>query len=106
MTQAEAVLAVKAKALVIEKYLSDVQITVLLVDYTTIVDAVTTYDTTGCAVACLQSIRALIPLTKNIGGIGLTYESIDKTIYALAPGGCSDATRPYPIDDLAGIDIF
>jgi len=106
MTQGEAILAVKAKALIIAKYLSDTQVTALLVDYTTTEDAVTTYDTTGCAVACLQSIRALVPLMKNVGGVSATYESIDKTIYSLQPGGCSDATRPCLTDELAGIDLF
>lgn len=102
MTQEEAILAVKAKALVIEKYMSDVQIGVLLAEHTTTetVDGVTTttYDTSGCAIACLQSVRALVPLMKNVGGVSAMYESIDKTIYGLSPGGCISATRPYQSD--------
>lgn len=99
MTQAEAVLAIKAKALIITKFMSDAQITTLLVDHTTTDDDdVITYDTTGCTVACLQSIRALVPLMKNVGGVSAMYESIDKTIYGLQPGGCISATRPYQSD--------
>jgi hypothetical protein len=102
MIERAAVAEVKARALIIQKFLSDVQISALLVDHTMTAteDGVTTttYDTRGCAVACLQSIRALVPLMKNIGGVQAMYESLDKTIYGLSPGGCITATRPYQTD--------
>jgi hypothetical protein len=91
----EAVAAVKRKSALIEQYLGDTLIIEIIGDYTTSTDGTTSYDVDGAAVACLQYARGLIPTMKTIGSISLAFESIDKSIAALDPGGTVRLTRPY-----------
>lgn len=94
MTAGEALLAVKRQSALIGQYMTDVEVTAMIVDYTTVVEGVTTYDVPGAAVGCLRYARGLVPISKTIGNISLAYESIDLSIAAIDPGGNIPLTRP------------
>ena len=85
-TVSAALAAVKSRSLLIEGNLSDDQIKRLLAEYTT-VDATlgtTSYDVTGCTIACLRSLIGSIPTSRSIGGISFTNDSITAAIKELS----------------------
>jgi hypothetical protein len=81
-----AVAAVKAKSLLISGNLTDEQINILLAGYATVDGTVTTYDTTGCAIACLKALIGTVPVARSIGGISYTNEGVLAAIAELRRG--------------------
>jgi hypothetical protein len=97
-----AVAAVKAKSLLISGNLTDEQITILLSGYTTEdAEGVTTYDTTGCAIACLKALIGTVPVARSIGGISYTNEGVLAAIAELrrSRGGTIPLYHDAPVDE-------
>jgi hypothetical protein len=97
-----AVAAVKAKSLLISGNLTNEQITTLLAGYTTEgVDGVTTYYTTGCAIACLKALIGTVPVARSIGGISYTNEGVLAAIAELRRnrGGHIPLYHDAPVDE-------
>ena len=101
MIQFAAVAAVKAKSLLISGNLTDEQIMTLLAGYTTVDGTVTTYDTTGCAIACLKALIGTVPVSRSIGGISYSTEGILAAIAELRRnrGGTIPLYRDAPVDE-------
>lgn len=91
----DAMSAVKRQSALIALYVEDSIILAIIGDYTTVDGAVTTYDISGAAVACLRYARGIVPTQKRVGELEATYEGIDNTIaLILGPGGSIPLTRP------------
>lgn len=104
-TATSAVAAVNARSQLIGANLDDTTVKTILAEYTTstTTDGVTTttYDITGCAIACLRSLIGTIPTQRSIGGISYTNESITAAIAALSKGrgGMVSCYRASPLDE-------
>lgn len=102
MSEITALAAVKATSLLISGNLTDEQITTLLAGYTTVdEDAVTIYDTTGCAIACLKALIGTVPVARSIGGISYSTEGILAAIAELRRnrGGTIPLYHDAPVDE-------
>lgn len=102
MSENTAVVAVKARSLLISGNLTDEQITILLTGYTTEdAEGATTYDTTGCAIACLKALIGTVPVARSIGGISYSTEGVLAAIAELrrGRGGHIPLYHDAPVDE-------